>query len=84
MRTLLYALLLPLSFVALAQSTLDSVRSKGFVQCGVNTGLAGFSAPDDKGRWTGLDADYCRAIAAAVLIAQRLIGIKSFQDQASR
>ena len=67
MRTLLYALLLPLSFVALAQSTLDSVRSKGFVQCGVNTGLAGFSLPDSKGEWRGIDVDLCRAVAAAVL-----------------
>ena len=36
------------------------------MQCGVNTGLAGFSAPDDKGDWTGLDVDFCRAVAAAV------------------
>jgi len=50
-----------------AQSTLDSVRSKGFVQCGVNTGLAGFSLPDSKGVWRGIDVDICRAVAAAVL-----------------
>lgn len=48
-------------------STLDTVKSKGYVQCGVNTGLAGFSAPDSKGNWTGLDVDLCRAVAAAVL-----------------
>jgi general L-amino acid transport system substrate-binding protein len=52
---------------ALAQSTLDSVRGKGFVQCGVNTGLAGFSQPDSKGVWRGIDVDVCRAVAAAVL-----------------
>ena len=46
--------------------TLEDVKAKGFVQCGVNTGLAGFSAPDDKGEWTGLDVDFCRAVAAAV------------------
>ena len=51
---------------AAAQSTLDSVRSKGFVQCGVNTGLAGFSQPDSKGVWRGIDVDVCRAVAAAV------------------
>ena len=51
---------------ALAQSTLDAVRSKGFVQCGVNTGLAGFSQPDSKGVWRGIDVDLCRAVAAAV------------------
>ena len=47
--------------------TLDSVRRKGFVQCGVTTGVAGFSTPDAQGEWHGLDVDVCRAIAAAVL-----------------
>jgi len=64
------ALFLALLFVAapaIAQSTLESVRSKGFVQCGVNTGLAGFSQPDSKGVWRGIDVDVCRAVAAAVL-----------------
>ncbi len=46
--------------------TLDDVKKKGFVQCGVSTGLAGFSAPDDKGNWTGLDVDVCRALSAAI------------------
>ncbi|MFL6572516.1 MAG: amino acid ABC transporter substrate-binding protein, partial [Burkholderiales bacterium] len=61
---------LALAFVAIptaAQSTLEAVRSKGFVQCGVNTGLAGFSLPDSKGVWRGIDVDLCRAVAAAVL-----------------
>jgi general L-amino acid transport system substrate-binding protein len=53
---------------ALAQTkTLDTVKQRGTLSCGVNTGLAGFSAPDDKGAWTGLDVDYCKAVAAAVL-----------------
>jgi general L-amino acid transport system substrate-binding protein len=43
------------------------VRRKGFVQCGVTTGVAGFSVPDAQGQWRGLDVDVCRAIAAAVL-----------------
>ena len=47
-------------------TTLDSVKQKGFLQCGVNTGLLGFGAPDDKGNWTGFDVDYCRAVAAAI------------------
>ncbi len=47
-------------------STLDDVKKKGFVQCGVSQGLAGFSSPDDKGNWSGLDVDLCRAVAAAV------------------
>ena len=48
------------------QSTLDAVKAKGFIQCGVSTGLAGFSAPDSQGVWKGLDVDMCRAVAAAV------------------
>ncbi|NYT68479.1 amino acid ABC transporter substrate-binding protein [Pusillimonas noertemannii] len=47
--------------------TLDVVKQRGHVQCGVTTGFAGFSAPDDKGVWRGLDIDFCRAVAAAVL-----------------
>jgi general L-amino acid transport system substrate-binding protein len=50
-----------------ATPTLDGVRRKGFVQCGVTTGVAGFSTPDRQGQWRGLDVDVCRAIAAAVL-----------------
>ena len=48
-------------------ATLDQVRARGQLVCGVNTGLAGFSLPDSQGVWRGLDADYCRAIAAATL-----------------
>ena len=49
-----------------AQGTLDAVQKKGFVQCGVNVGLAGFSQPDSRGAWKGVDVDVCRAVAAAV------------------
>lgn len=52
--------------LAQTPSTLDAVKAKGFVQCGVNTGLAGFSQPDSKGVWKGLDVDMCRSVAAAV------------------
>ena len=52
---------------AQAGPTLDAVKGRGEVICGVNTSLYGFSTPDDKGRWTGLDVDVCRAVAAAVL-----------------
>ncbi len=50
-----------------AGKTLDAIKARGQVVCGVNTGLAGFSAADSQGNWTGLDVDVCRAIAAAVL-----------------
>nr|PZN85754.1 MAG: amino acid ABC transporter substrate-binding protein [Pseudomonadota bacterium] len=52
---------------ASAQQTLNQVKQRGVLNCAVNIGLAGFSNPDDKGNWTGLDVDYCKAIAAAVL-----------------
>lgn len=51
---------------AQAQSTFDAVRARGVVNCGVNTGLAGFAAPDSQGVWRGLDVDLCRAVAAAM------------------
>ena len=51
---------------AFAGSTFDAVKTKGFVQCAVNTGLSGFSFADSQGKWTGLDVDLCRAIAAAM------------------
>ena len=51
---------------ASAGPTLNAVKQKGFVQCGVNTGLPGFSNPDSQGNWTGLDVDVCRAVAAAI------------------
>ena len=51
---------------AASAQTLDKVKQKGFLQCGSNTGLAGFGVPDEKGVWTGLDVDVCRAIAAAI------------------
>lgn len=50
-----------------AGKTLDAVKQRGQVQCGVSTGVAGFSAPDAKGKWFGFDVDFCRAVAAAVL-----------------
>jgi general L-amino acid transport system substrate-binding protein len=49
-----------------AGPTLNTVKAKGFVQCGVNQGLPGFSNPDDKGNWAGIDVDLCRSIAAAI------------------
>jgi len=67
---------LPVVFLALAMmlvsaldlraGTLDSVRQRGKLLCGVSEGLAGFSAPDDSKKWRGFDVDFCRAVAAAV------------------
>jgi general L-amino acid transport system substrate-binding protein len=55
------------SSVFAADSTLEAVKKNGFLRCGVNTGLPGFSSADAQGNWTGLDVDVCRAVAAATL-----------------
>jgi general L-amino acid transport system substrate-binding protein len=55
-----------LSAQAASAQTLKAVKDRGQLSCGVSQGLPGFSTPDDKGNWTGLDVDICRAIAAAI------------------
>ncbi len=57
------ALLAPTVFAG----TLDTVKERGNIKCGVTNGLTGFSNPDKQGNWEGMDVDVCRAIAAAVL-----------------
>ena len=52
---------------AQAGKDLDAIKARGSLNCGVNTGLAGFSQADSQGRWSGLDVDVCRSIAAAIL-----------------
>ena len=47
-------------------STLATVKKRGAIKCGVSQGLPGFSAPDAKGNWKGIDVDFCRGVAAAV------------------
>ena len=51
----------------LAGKTLDAIKQRDQVVCGVNTSLAGFGAADSQGKWAGLDVDMCRAVASAVL-----------------
>ncbi len=55
-----------IELVAAQTNTLDTVKGRGQLQCGVSTGLAGFGAPNDAGQWQGLDVDICRAVSAAV------------------
>jgi general L-amino acid transport system substrate-binding protein len=55
-----------LSAQAATAQTLKTIQDRGMLSCGVSQGLPGFSSPDDKGNWTGLDVDICRAIAAAI------------------
>ena len=61
------ALFVAASLPAHAGKTLDTIKQRGQLICGVNTGLAGFSAADSQGRWSGMDVDYCRGLAAAIL-----------------
>lgn len=57
-----------LCFTILSEAiTLENVKEKGELHCGVSTGIPGFSNPDEKGMWTGIDVDFCRAVAAAAL-----------------
>src|SRR5882757_7533381 len=58
--------LLGVTGTAQAGKDLDAVKARGSLICGVNTGVAGFAQTDDKGKWTGLDVDVCRAAAAAI------------------
>ena len=51
---------------AASAGTLDQVKQRGYLNCGANPGLAGFGLPDSNGNWTGLDVDFCRAVAAAI------------------
>ena len=61
------AALIGVAAAGIAQAgTLDDVKAKGFVQCGVSTGVPGFSFTDDKGDWQGFDPSVCQAVAAAV------------------
>ncbi len=57
---------LGLGATAAQAATLDDVKAKGYIQCGVTGGVPGFSAPDANNNWTGLEVDFCRAVAAAV------------------
>src|ERR1700676_4799291 len=60
------ALAAALSSQGASAQTLKTVMDRGMLSCGVSSGLPGFSNPDDKGNWTGLDVDVCRAVAAVI------------------
>src|SRR5204863_2123246 len=60
------ALAAAFSTEAATAQTLKTVKDRAMLSCGVSQGIPGFSSPDDKGNWTGLDVDFCRAIGAAL------------------
>ena len=63
----LFALGLLVAAQGASAQTLKAVKDRGMLNCGSNGTLAGFGLPDAQGNWTGLDVDFCRAVAAAVL-----------------
>jgi general L-amino acid transport system substrate-binding protein len=65
--TLAFAAALAVTASAASATTLDTVKSRGILNCGANGSLAGFGLPDAQGNWAGLDVDFCKALAAAVL-----------------
>src|SRR3982750_528849 len=60
------AAILGLAASAASAQTLNTVKQRGVLNCGSNGTLAGFGLPDAQGRWTGLDVDFCKALAAAI------------------
>jgi general L-amino acid transport system substrate-binding protein len=60
------AALLALTASAASAATLDAVKQRGSLSCGVSQGLAAFSDHDAGGKWSGFDVDFCRAVAAAI------------------
>lgn len=66
-KTLLTTTILAASALSVANAgTLDTVKTNGQLTCGVTPGTAGFSAPDEKNNWSGIDVDFCKAVAAAI------------------
>jgi len=61
------AFIFAISAYTIQADTLSDVQAKGHLNCGVSTGLVGFSSADSAGNWKGLDVDVCRAVAAATL-----------------
>ncbi len=66
-KTLIILGAVALSTASASAGTLEDVKQRGVLNCGVSTGTFGLSAPDDKGRWQGIDVEVCRAVAAATL-----------------
>ncbi len=80
--TIIAVLYLALGSTAWAQSTLEKVKARGKLVCGVNTGLAGFSTIGSDGTWKGFDVDYCRALAAAIFNDPKKVEFRPLTAQA--
>jgi len=64
--TIACAVAMALAASSAAAQTLKTVKARGVVNCGSNTGIAGFGISDKQGNWTGFDVEFCRALAAAI------------------
>ena len=65
--SLVLLILLSNIFFSVYASTLQDVKERGYLLCGVSEDFIGFASPNDKGEWEGFDVDFCRAVAVAVL-----------------
>jgi general L-amino acid transport system substrate-binding protein len=79
--TIALAASLGLGATAAHADILSDVKAKGYVQCGVTGGVPGFSAPDSNNVWTGLEVDYCRALAAAIFNDAEAVRYTSLTSQ---
>ncbi|CAN7250512.1 amino acid ABC transporter substrate-binding protein [Devosia sp. LjRoot3] len=79
--TLATSAILSLTAVSAQAAILDDVKAKGYVQCGVTGGVPGFSAPDSNNVWTGIEVDFCRALAAAVFNDAEAVRYTSLTSQ---
>lgn len=79
---ILTALIAVLTVPAHAGDILDSIKARDELRCGVSEGIAGFSEQDASGQWRGLDADFCRAVAAAVLGDAKKVSFVSLKSSA--
>ncbi len=70
------ALVATAGMAAAQTKTLDTVKQRGTLSCGVGTGTPGFAFPDDKGNWSGLDVDFCRGVAAAIFNDPKKVSFK--------
>jgi general L-amino acid transport system substrate-binding protein len=75
------AMILASSLPVVAQSTLQTVRERGFLICGASNPIPGFAQQDAEGRWVGFDVDFCRALAAAVLGDPNQIEFRSLRGE---
>jgi general L-amino acid transport system substrate-binding protein len=75
----IFGMLFPLMQANAAESTLDTVKKRGYLNCIIGNSFSGFYTVDDKGNWSGMDIDICRSVAAAVFGDKEKVKFKSVQ-----